>query len=332
MNGPRDPESLYFDASSYFRALIASLDQARESIDFEVYIFELGETGKRVLDALERAAHRGVRVRLLVDGFGSYGSVERIMNRLAPGPVQFKVFRPLLLPASRSQGSRLDALRRLGRRNHRKSCLIDGRCAWVGSFNVSDRPWRDSAICIRGHAFVELALAFERAWCGVARGRRAQGHGKLGPKTGHFLLNDTAQLRRKRNLLLARKISRARRRVWVTTPYFTPDHRILRALRRAARAGADVRILLPERPDVPGMSWINSVFCRLLGGSGLKIHLYRPSVLHAKTLLADDWGIVGSSNLNHRSLLQDLEVDAVAAQSMAQRMTDQLALWIRGWT
>lgn len=356
-------EHLFFDGNGYFKALIEGIDQARKFVDFEVYIFELGVTGHRVLKALERAARRGVRVRLLVDGFGSRAAAERLAERLGPSSIQFRVYRPIrwtgLLPAKAN-------LRALSRRNHRKTCRIDDHFAWIGSFNVSDvhtrrgagsRPWRDSAVRIRGAGFPGLGAAFERAWSGKPHRSRTRGE----PASRPLLLNCTARLRKERNRLLVRRIRGAKRRVWVTTPYFTPDHLVLRALKAAAAAGVDVRLLVPEAPDVPGMGWVNSSFYKLLFRSGLKIYLYRSSVLHAKTVLADDWAIVGSSNLNHRSLFNDLEIDAVltslhsrlelerqfrldlrASRELKQHdprgdsavthALDRLAFWLRSWT
>ena len=233
-------------------------------------------------------------------------------------PVQFQVYNRIFLNSSLFARR---ALRNLSHRNHRKTCVIDNRSAWIGSFNISDvhtkridahPSWRDTAICIRNIGFSALTEAFERAWDGP---NLRTGHPFV--KQKHFLLNCTYALRKTRNSVLAERLSRARTRLWVTTPYFSPDHTVLSALRTSAAAGADVRVLLPKKPDVLGMRWINSIFYKRLYRSGLKVFLYQSSILHAKTILADDWAIVGSSNLNHRSWLNDLEVDAIVTEKHA---------------
>lgn len=357
---PSTSEHLYFDGKNYFTALIDALDQAKRFVDLETYIFNLDHTGQQVLSALVKAAKRGVRVRLLVDGFGSWRTITRITKQLVSTPVQFRIYRRIFLNSSLFARK---ALRNLSRRNHRKTCVIDGNSAWIGSFNVSDvhtktaaghPSWRDSAICIHHTGFGSLTEAFERAWGGRMYRTHPFGVDK------HFLINCTYALRKKRNKILAGRLNRARTRLWVTTPYFSPDHTVLAALRHAAAEGADVRVLLPKKPDVPGMRWINSVFYKRLYRSGLKVYLYQSSVLHAKTVLADDWAIVGSSNLNHRSWLHDLEVDAIITNktsieklraqflldletsqqitiddphqdSFVTRAIDQLALWVRSF-
>ena len=321
-------EQLFFDGRAYFDALINDLDQAQEFIDLESFIFNLDETGNRVLNALKRAAKRGVRVRLLVDGFGSLRTISKLAGELSSTPVQFQVYRRILFNSSLFARKEMHYL---SRRNHRKSCLIDGHSAWIGSFNVSDvhtkhgsgslsflPPWRDSGICIRNTHFSALTEAFERAWGGSMH------HVLPFAKQKHFLLNCTYTLRKSRNKILTDHLKTARTRIWVTTPYFSPDHTVLSALRKSAAAGTDVRVLLPKKSDVPGTSWFNSVFYKMLYLAGVKVYLYKSAVLHAKTILADDWAIVGSSNLNHRSRLHDLEVDAIVTDKTAlQELKDQ---------
>ena len=103
----------------------------------------------------------------------------------------------------------------------------------------------------------------------------------------------------------------AERRIWITNAYFVPDGSVLRVLTVAAGAGVDVRVLVPSFSDVIFIPWVTSAFHLGLLRAGVKIFEYRGSVLHAKTMVIDDWGIIGSSNLNHRSLLHDLEADIV---------------------
>jgi cardiolipin synthase len=126
-------------------------------------------------------------------------------------------------------------------------------------------------------------------------------------------INATRRLRSRFHRELLGRLEAARRRIWVTTPYFVPTLPVLRVLLHAALKGLDVRLVLPEKSDIPFVRWASMTFFPPLLKAGCRIFEYHKSVLHAKTLLVDDWALVGSSNFNHRSFLHDLEVD-VAAQ------------------
>jgi cardiolipin synthase len=169
-HAPASPPRLYFDGPTYFAALIRAIDHARRSVDLETYIFDLDETGQSVVDALVRAARRGTRVRVLVDGVGSWRTLSVLAAAFAATPVQFKVFRRMGL---RSAWANFRVIRELGHRNHRKTCLIDESSAWIGSFNISavhtrgslrTPSWRDSAIQVRSKDLCALYEAFDRAW------------------------------------------------------------------------------------------------------------------------------------------------------------------------
>ena len=122
-------------------------------------------------------------------------------------------------------------------------------------------------------------------------------------------LNYTWHRRRILYKNLLRKISQCKNRIWIMNAYFVPDNFLLKKLKDAAISGLDVRILLPSKSDVVMMPWASSTFYYSLLKSGVRIFEYLPGMLHAKSLILDEWMLVGSSNLNHRSLLHDLEVD-----------------------
>ncbi|GAH09354.1 unnamed protein product, partial [marine sediment metagenome] len=120
--------------------------------------------------------------------------------------------------------------------------------------------------------------------------------------------------------------TRCKQRIWITNAYFVPDNVLLKRLRDAANNGIDVRILLPKKSDVMVMPWASSTFYYRLLKSGVKIFEYLPSMLHAKSLIIDNWALIGSSNLNHRSLLHDLEADIMlkSTESIKQLESDFL--------
>jgi cardiolipin synthase A/B len=129
--------------------------------------------------------------------------------------------------------------------------------------------------------------------------------------SGLVRLNNKLALRRKNYRDLLARIAAARERIWITNAYFVPRGGLLRALGAAAKAGVDVRILVPAKSDIIFMPWVAAAFYYGLLKSGVRVFEYQPAVLHAKTMLIDDWMTVGSSNLNSRSMFHDLEADVV---------------------
>jgi cardiolipin synthase A/B len=332
-------EKLFHSGDEYFASLLGAIAQARVSIDMESYIFDRDALGMKVLAGLREAATRGVRVRLIVDGFGSIGWNPEILRKLAARGVAARIYHPLPWQLSSRQldlGLRSFArgLGLLNRRDHRKTCLIDGRTAFVGGMNVSKRHlrspsgepgWRDTAAMVQGPEVRCLVDAFEAAWQGRHRSPssrvRAHAHSMAGHRSLHSLLrlNNTWRSRHHAYRELLRNVRQARRRIWLTTPYFLPRLSLVSALKERARAGVDVRVLLPAKNDVAAMQLVNESFYPALLRAGVRVFEYKPVTLHAKLMVIDDWATVGSSNLNQRSLIHDLEVDVVLTRAASVR-------------
>lgn len=321
-------ETVYHDGDRFFLDLCQALSLARTGIDLETYIFDRDSLGKRVLKHLSDAARRGVRVRLLMDGFGCSRWSYLDLKELEDAGVEARFYHPLPWQNPYYRFWRFLTLRRtllgiwkLNRRNHRKTCLIDADVAFLGGMNISDRhlarksgdrAWRDTSVQVRGISLSRLARVFDHAWTharsAAFKGRDFQ---KFTARPGLLRLNLTRKQRGAGYEDLIHRILSAKKRIWITNPYFVPDLALIRALRFAAWAGMDVRVLLPKRNDVWGLQWVIKAFYFILLTAKVRIYEYVPSVLHAKILLVDNWATVGSSNLNHRSLLHDLEVDVV---------------------
>ncbi len=324
---------VYHDGDRFFEALESAMQEAKHSIDMESYIFMLDQAGERVLHALQAATARGVRVRLAVDGIGSSTWTRALRQRATDARILFKVYHELPWERWWRGGRagpgrrRLSAvLRRLNARNHRKVCIIDGVRAFVGSMNVAayhlpslvgGEAWRDTGVSVEGSDVAVLSDSFEEIWIGSWRRLRRRLKKKRAQSSELVRLNLRHKQRQANYIDLLIRTVRARQRVWITNAYFVPDGSILRALAIAARAGVDVRILVPRFSDIVFMPWIASAFHLGLLRAGVKVFEYQRSILHAKTMLIDDWGLVGSSNLNHRSLLHDLEADVVLADEKA---------------
>ncbi len=344
-------ECIETDGDRYFAALIADIDAAAVSVDLESYIVEDDEIAGSVLAALTRAHERGVAVRLLVDGVGAAGWIMAKGRGWRCCP--WRIYHPMpwtvvgtYLPTSSWLESRLQFLRLLNRRNHRKTCVIDGRIAWIGSQNLErrhsrqafgDGAWRDTAARVEGDAVAVITTAFNdtwrRSWRFGARHLRPSIpfrplRGKV-DRSGPVRLSGNRRLRRGQWKDLVARMAAARTRLWITTPYFVPTEDLLRALERAA-ATADVRLLLPRINDIRFMPWVAALYTGRLQRAGVRLFAY-PRMVHAKTQVIDDQGLVGSSNLNSRSLLFDLEADVwlvrpESVQALAEAFTADCTL------
>lgn len=334
-----DVEKLYFDGDSYFDAVLKGIAAAQKSIELETYIFQPDALGRKIEHALIEASQRGILVRLLVDGIGAAGWIDRRLPRLAESGAEVRVYHPLkaanlwnrllrdmgIRRRPPRRGSAL--LSRLNRRTHRKICVIDGQRAWVGSLNIAachskvlfgNDAWRDTGVLIEGDFIQELRYSFDYIWTrshGVDGRRRwaerlTQKKSKSHP---HPLLrlNHTTRLRWRNYFQLISRLRRAEKRIWITNAYLAPSPSIIRQLANAAARGVDVRILVPRKSDVFFMPWVARAHYEMLQSTGIRIFEYLPRFIHAKSLLIDDWATVGTSNMNRRSIRHDFEVDVI---------------------
>ncbi len=318
-------EEICIDQADYFNRVCAAIRGAKRSISVEMYIFREDELGKSLLDAARAAAIRGVEVRIVVDGVGSPGWGPARIRHLAADGLQVRVYHPLpgILQALELRQLTFARMRALlgsvNKRNHRKLVLVDDEVAFVGSCNVAvaHRGWRETAVVVAGGAIADLARSFELIWAfsqgsRVVRSRLLRFRRQPVPTLNSPVrVNYTRRLRQRHNADLLARIERARQRVWITNAYFVPGPAMLAALVRAARHGCDVKILLPSKSDVSLVASVSRLFYRGLIRAGIEIYEYQPAMLHAKTLLIDEWACVGTTNLNHRSMYHDLEVDVV---------------------
>lgn len=340
-------ENIISDCQSYYNKLIEDINGAKVSIDLETYIFSTDPIGQKIAEALATAAKRGVKVRVLVDGAGTPVWGSTLTRLLETSGVKTRIFHPF--PWRLWQWSRsvvrvptilkaIYLLLKINSRNHRKVCIIDNDIAYIGSLNICQshldkeqwgESWRDIAVRLNGTELGELAFAFEAAWNHMPIQERLHEIFRHINKNPVFRLNNTRHRRRILYKNLLRRISQCKERIWITNAYFVPDTFLLKKLEKAAQRGVDVRILLPKKSDVFIMPWASATFYYRLVHSGVRVFEYLPTMLHAKSLILDDWVTIGSSNLNHRSLLHDLEVDVnirfpESKQLIAQQFLEDL--------
>lgn len=299
--------------------LVADLDAAIDHAHLLYYIFAPDDTGRRVADALARAARRGVACRLLVDAVGSrslFGRkglarwLEDHGVRVVPALPVNPIRRPL---------ARIDL------RNHRKLAVIDGRIAYAGSHNIVNPDyghpragiWIDLTARFTGPIVAELQSVFLDDWAFETDQPPDQPNlfptptptGDIAAQcvpTGPSQHNDTLQ----RVLIAA--INSARHRLLITSPYLVPDEPTTLALAMAVDRGAEVSIVLPQRSDHPLVNAAARAHFDELLASGVNLYLYQPAMLHAKTMTVDDsFALLGSSNLDIRSFYLNFELNVL---------------------
>ncbi len=319
-----DRIKLYYSGDDYFRDVIIAIENAQSEVLVEAYIFDLDPIGHRVLKSLANAAQRGVACHLLIDGVGSFNWSLKVLEECRETGVLVRLFHPIPFHSSvmkrfswKNLRRILLLLKKMNKRNHRKVILIDGKQAFLGGLNVSqvhtkefmgNSAWRDTGVFVEGEALKLLRLAFFHAW----RNSRFQPIPKA-LKIYRQLIRLNSSARQRYALLrdLNRRFQAAEKRILITNPYFVPRRSVLRSLIRAAKRGVFVGLCLPANNDIPLVQWASRSLYSRLTRAGVHLFEYQKQVLHAKTLIIDDWATVGSHNLNHRSLLHDLEVEVV---------------------
>jgi cardiolipin synthase len=317
--------TLLKNGEQYFPALVGAIDAAREEVFLETYIFAADETGSLVAHALARAASRGVRVHLLVDGFGARDFAERFRRALETAGAQLLVFRRL--------STMLPSRNRL-RRMHRKLACVDGRIAFVGGINVIDDfetpledtrvtpPRYDFAVRIEGPLAREVRSAASRLWNQVSWAklhRRAHDDSapKVPPRAGAhraaLVIRDSVRYRRDIERAYLRYLGSARVEVIIACAYFFPGRHFRRALLAAAERKVRVCLILQGKVEYPLLHYASRALYGALLDAGIEIHEYNASQLHAKVAVFDRRvSCIGSSNIDPFSLLLAREANVFA--------------------
>lgn len=290
--------------------MFAACSRAKKTIRFEQFSFESfkeGEIGRKFAELFTQKAKEGVMVRLLVDSIGStelFRSDALSMMTGAGVEVEWNTV-----------GAPWRPLRFLFHlvRNHRKLVVIDSAVAFVGGVIINERArnWRDTHMEVEGRIAKELKFAFDDLWHTVRGGDDSLLDVPGERQDGFDVAVNTPGIthRRIRNDLIG-KIRRARKRVWITTPYFSPDRGFLRMLKRAARRGVDTCILLPKNSDQLAADLAARSYFTSLLRAHIRLFLYEGEILHAKTAVVDDsWATVGSANLDPLSLYYNHELN-----------------------
>jgi cardiolipin synthase len=318
---------VFIDGKKLFQQMIADFDQAEDHIYVEFYTFYSDNLGKRVLAALERAAKRGVKVKVLYDLSGSRGTTYKFFAHLEELGGEAQPFN--------SKANKRITTPRLNYHLHRKIVAIDGKLGYIGGFNIGDQYlgedpkfgyWRDTHLRVAGQAVIALTARFGMDWNTTCRKtkkervnldklladleiERPSGPGQdvamqivsSGPD------NDNFAIRRAYESI----ISSARQYVYIQTPYLIPGEPILESLIIAARSGIDVRVMIPCMPDHPFVYRATEYYAKYLVNNKVKVYKYNNGFIHAKTMVSgNNLASVGSANQDYRSYRLNFEANA----------------------
>ena len=329
---PGNGVRLLENGEGYYPAVFDTIAAAQKEVLLETFIIFEDKVGLQLKDALLSAARNGARVDVLFDGFGTADQSRAYLDELRAAGVQLRAFDPSI----RVFGQRLNVLRRM----HRKLVVVDGRVAFVGGINYSadhladfgPQAKQDWAVELHGPIVDEIRVFMRsvirgRGWKGMRERwlrwreqlraarhptRRAAPSAAVGTAQAMLVTRDNGEHRNdiERHYRIA--IRAARKRVLIANAYFFPGYRLLRELKRAARRGVDVTLILQGEPDVPlahkAARWLYEDLC----AAGVKIHEYCARPMHGKVAVVDDdWATVGSSNLDPLSLALNLEANVI---------------------
>jgi len=320
---PNNQVILLQNGEAYFPALETALDRAMHDIYLETYIFEDDTTGQRIAEALRRAALRGVKTHLLIDGFGSFSLPETMVDFLEAAGVLVMKFRPKTSPWT--------LRRRRLRRLHRKIVVVDRTIAFVGGININDgldlhgQPSTryDYAVCVKGPLVKAIHDSARRVWSRVARTRfrpgRVWDNDRYTPSTepaglmqAAFLVRNNIRHRRDIETAYLQAIEQAQCEIILANAYFLPGLNFRHALVDAAGRGVRVVLLLQGKMDHPVFHFASHALYGSFLAAGIEIYEYHKSLLHAKVAVIDGhWATVGSSNLDPFSMLLALEANVV---------------------
>ncbi|CAM3642102.1 cardiolipin synthase [Cohnella lubricantis] len=308
------------NADAAYAEMMEAIRGARHHIHFASYIIRDDETGQAFSEALIAKARQGVQVRLIYDGIGSYRLRSSYYRPLQAAGVQVACFFPLR-PSFMNK--------RMNYRNHRKILVADGFKGFVGGINVGDEYlgkhprlgfWRDTHLLIEGDAVYGLQEVFLKDWELATGGKRPCSqvldhwlpeHQCTGCERVQIVAGGPDRKADTIHETLFAAISAGKRRIWLTTPYFIPSPAVAMALRTAALAGLDVRLIIPMIPDTHFVHAATLSYMEDMMSAGVRVWQYERGFIHAKVLIVDDLlASVGTANLDLRSFFSNFETNA----------------------
>ena len=312
---------LLIDGEHFFPVMLEQVRSARHSLLLEFYFVTSGMVTDKFVTELISAARRGVMVKLIIDGFGSYRFSKTDRQRLQAVGIEIVVYNPL----------HLSKFTRNFARDHRKLMVVDQKIAFIGGTGLSDVywlseeqgcPWHEIMARIEGPVVTDLVNMFNQLWQRCTAQTLSPG-GTLSPDALEAKGDTAIRVRTVQGFYqqdikasFLNRVNGASDRIWLMTAYFLPSFSMRYALRKAARRGIDVRLIIAgPYTDQPWVFHASKRYYRRLLKAGVKIYEYQPRFLHAKMSVVDTWGTLGSCNLDHWNLRWNLEANIELSDS-----------------
>ncbi|MEX9252119.1 cardiolipin synthase ClsB [Pseudenterobacter timonensis] len=330
--------TLLENGDNFYPAVFNAIDKAQRKVILETFIWFEDGVGKRLHEVILRAAQRGVKIEVLLDGYGSPDLSDDFVNQLTSAGVIFRYYDP----RPRLMGMRTNVFRRM----HRKIVVVDETVAFVGGINYSDEHMsdygpeakQDYAIRVEGPVVQDILLfelenlpghAAARRWW--KRHHRPEENLHPGEAQALFVWRDNEEHRDDIERHYIKMLANAKREVIIANAYFFPGYRLLHAMRNAARRGVRVKLIVQGEPDMPIVAVGARLLYDYLVKGGVQIYEYRRRPLHGKVALMDDhWATVGSSNLDPLSLSLNLEANLIIHdRQFNQTLRDNLTTLLR---
>ncbi|MCM4168108.1 Major cardiolipin synthase ClsA [Arenibacter antarcticus] len=306
------------DGKTTFEAIFSALENAEEQIHLQYYIFEEGELADRLLVLFQEKIAKGVKIRMIYDGIGSFSLSKAYREKLLAVGVEVYPFLPFKFGRFLSS---------LNYRNHRKIIVVDGKLAFTGGINISDKylkgdlslgNWHDMHLKIQGEAASHLNTIFAMDWylvsqkmidpLVVAKAEITETDKTLVQIVSGGPDDDFPSLEQAYFTI----INKATDYLFITNPYIIPGQAIMQALQTTARSGVDVRLMVSEKVDSIIVGWCVRSYFESMLKSGIKIYLFPEGFLHSKIIVSDDAvSTIGTANLDDRSFEQNYEVNAI---------------------
>ncbi len=333
--------TLLIDGPATYADMFKAIEGAKDHVNFETYIFEADEVGRRFSDLLVKKQSEGVQVNLIYDPVGCSSTPPEFFDRLRKEGVQALEFNPLNPLA-------VDRERLITHRDHRKILVVDGKIAFTGGVNISGvyskslsgrseetkgaESWRDTHVHIEGPAVAEFQKLFLDTWArekGPELAKRDY-FPSLKPEGTDLVQvvgSTPGQPNRLTYIMYLSAVTFSENYVHVTNPYFVPDLKMVKALAQAVKRGVDVKIIVPGSSDEGLTFYAGRSFYTHFLKSGVKLYELEGTILHAKTAVIDGvWSTVGSTNMELWSFLRNDEVNAVIlSKDFAQEMEAMFA-------
>jgi cardiolipin synthase len=310
--------TLLNNAEGTYSSMLEEIEKANHHIHLEIYRLNIDKIGNRFRDLMIKKAEEGVEVRIIIDDVGSWSFKKRYIDETRKAGVQIFPFFPVRIPWLASK---------INYRNHRKILVIDGHTGFVGGMNIADKylyglpnlgQWRDTHLKIKGDAVGAMNRLFLIDWyflSGEILIKNQEYFPKLNVTGDSWIqLASSGPDSDWANIMQAylSAIATARDRVYLCTPYFSPNESVLNALKTAALSGKDVRLIMPYKPDSIIANWISRSYVSELLYAGVRIYLYDYGFNHSKYIVVDGvFSSVGSVNVDMRSFDLNFEVTAL---------------------